>query len=104
METKSTRDLVEALNEISPLVKAIVKEARVNRGHPDIFGCVNGEMFVIENKTPNYWKNRKGHGLQLKELREWEGTGALTFMPKTDADREEILDIIKAKVRLAERG
>ena len=82
-ETRETQLFVQKLNNLGPHVKFIVKEARVTRGHADVFGCINGLTFIIENKTEDYWKNRPGHALQLRELENWEEAGAVTLLLKT---------------------
>ena len=93
-ETAQTSIFVNTLNKLGPYVNFIVKEARVNRGHPDVMGCVNGLMFVIENKVPGYWKGRRGHKLQLRELSRWEEAGAISLVLTTARERRDFVNFI----------
>lgn len=99
-ETTSTHNLLKILNGLSPRAKFINKEARRNRGHPDIFGCVCGRMVAIENKSEGYWKKRKGVALQSREIAKWKAAGAKTFIPKTDRERREIVEWVKKQLEL----
>lgn len=97
-ETCTTAKLLKSLNSLSSEAKFINKEAKLNRGHPDIMGCVKGRMILIENKTPNYWKRKPGHALQLNQLEKWKKAGALVYIPKTDEERAELVEKIKFMV------
>lgn len=87
-EVEATRALVARLNKL-PLCHFIVKEAAVTRGHPDVMGCVDGRMLVMEMKKRKPTPSSKGHALQLKRLEEWSEAGALSAVVTGKEDLAE---------------
>lgn len=45
------------------------------KGDPDIYGCLDGQMFVIELKQ----KGQRPSELQLRRLDDWRQAGAIAF-------------------------
>lgn len=78
-EVERNRRLVERLNTI-PGAKFILKEAARGRGHPDVMGCVHGQMVVLELKRRRVGKS-PGTRLQRIQIEEWRKAGAIaTFI------------------------
>lgn len=57
------------------------------KGDPDIYGCVAGQMFVIEVKQPG----EEPTTLQQARLREWEAAGALSGTAHSLAEAKSLV-------------
>lgn len=65
-----------------------------NRGVPDVFACISGQMFAFEIKT----RTDRLSELQKNEIKEIENAGGIVYIVGDGTDFEalknEILDII----------
>lgn len=57
-------------------------------GDPDIYGCINGRMFLLEVKQPG----RRPTVLQEKRLREWRGAGAIVGVAHSLEEAQTIVE------------
>lgn len=84
--------MLKALREAGAKVEKYHGNRSSVSGHPDIYGCYRGTMFLIEAKRPD------GEGvlseLQREELVEWALAGARVGHAKTV---EEALRIMRGK-------
>lgn len=62
-------------------------------GDPDIYGCVNGRMFLIEVKQPG----REPTPLQQRRLAEWKNAGALTGVAHSVREAQRLIEPLIGK-------
>lgn len=56
-------------------------------GDPDIYGCINGKMFLIEAKQPGKQPTRQ----QRRRLEQWKEAGAVVGVAHSLDEAKEIL-------------
>ncbi len=76
-ESKITNNILKWLNSLQycKAEKLFNGGMFVKKGMPDIYGCMNGRMFVIEVKVVG----KAPTELQYKRLKEWQEAGALAI-------------------------
>ena len=62
---------------------------RYTAGIPDVLGCIDGQMIVIECKTPSGTATK----LQEAELRKWREAGAESFVWHGERNLSDVLEV-----------
>ena len=62
--------------------------AYAHRGDPDIYGCINGRMILIETKIDR----NKPTKIQEKRLRDWRRAGAISFAAWSWEEVDKVLN------------
>ena len=57
------------------------------KGDPDIYGCIDGKMFLIECKRPG----EQPRPIQVKRLQEWQERGAVLGVASSLQEAQQIL-------------
>lgn len=59
-------------------------------GDPDIYGCINGRMFLIEVKQPG----QEPRTLQVKRLEDWASAGAVVGVAHSLEEAQDIIGLL----------